>query len=122
MSRVFVYGSLMRGEPNHVLLARAAFVGPGRTRAEFGMVSLGAFPAILAGGATAIEGEVFEVDTTTLAGLDRLEGHPRFYRRTEIVLESGGPVETYLLPKSKNFNYLVIPSGSWRAHQLLRRP
>lgn len=116
MSRIFVYGTLLRGEPNHRLLARATFVGDARTRAEWRMVSLGGFPAIAAGGETAVEGEVFEVDADTLASLDRLEGHPRFYRRTEIRLDDGGVAETYVLPAA-NAQGPEIGSGSWRQHR-----
>jgi len=74
-ARVFVYGTLLSGEPNHRLLADAELVGAARTEPDFDLVSLGAFPAMIAGGATAIAGEVYEVDRPTLDALDRLEGH-----------------------------------------------
>ena len=86
-ARVFVYGTLRAGEPNHYLLDHHDLVARARTEAAFELVSLGAFPAMIAGGATAVVGEVYEIDPVTLAALDRLEGHPRFYQRTAIRLE-----------------------------------
>ncbi len=83
-ARVFVYGTLRAGEPNHYLLDHHDLVTHARTEAAFELVSLGTFPAMIAGGATAVVGEVYEIDPVTLAALDRLEGHPRFYQRSAI--------------------------------------
>lgn len=83
-TRVFVYGTLRRGEPNHHLLDARMLLRAGRTEPRFTLVSLGAFPAMIDGGETAVVGEVYDVDAVTLAALDRLEGHPRFYRRRPI--------------------------------------
>jgi gamma-glutamylcyclotransferase (GGCT)/AIG2-like uncharacterized protein YtfP len=95
-ARVFVYGTLRAGEPNHYLLHHHDLVARARTEAAFELVSLGAFPAMIAGGATAVVGEVYEIDLHIawqcataalrrvacwqrsvgypLAALDRLEG------------------------------------------------
>ena len=95
--RVFVYGSLMRGFYNHHLLDDRDFVREAQTEARFELYSLGAFPAMVEGGATAIHGEVYEIDAATLGRLDRLEGHPNFYERKQILLSDGGLVWAYLL-------------------------
>lgn len=116
-THVFVYGTLLRGEANHRLLATATFVGAAHTPPQFRMVSLGAFPGILAGGRTAIAGEVYAVDAQTLAALDRLEGHPRFYRRTEIALEDGTRAHAYVLPAEGYAGHPGIEVGDWRAHR-----
>ena len=60
---------------------------------------------------------MYEVDEATLAALDRLEGHPRFYRRTRIALEDGAAVETYLLPPEQVEGRPVIASGNWRSRR-----
>ena len=113
-ARVFVYGTLLSGEPNHRLLADAELVGAARTEPDFDLVSLGAFPAMIAGGATAIAGEVYEVDRPTLDALDRLEGHPRFYRRRAVRLDDGGEVLAYLLTPDQVRGRPRISSGDWR--------
>jgi gamma-glutamylcyclotransferase (GGCT)/AIG2-like uncharacterized protein YtfP len=113
---VFVYGSLMRGQGNHRLLEHARFVRAAHTTAAFTLVDLGAFPGLLARGTTAVRGEVYRVDDATLAALDRLESHPRFYRRQEIALTDGPRVEAYLLSAERYGSYPVVVGGDWRAH------
>ncbi len=113
-ARVFVYGTLLRGEPNHHLLADAELLGEARTEPVFDLVSLGAFPAMIAGGETAVAGEIYEVDPPTLDTLDRLEGHPRFYRRRSVRLDDGGEVLAYLLTPDQARGRPRIDSGDWR--------
>ncbi len=112
--RVFVYGTLLRGEPNHGFLARAEWVGVARTRAEFELVDLGYFPAMIPHGETAISGEVYSTDEATLRRLDRLEGHPEFYTRTRIQLADGNAAEAYLLREDQVQGGRPIVSGDWR--------
>ena len=112
---VFTYGTLRRGEPNHPLLARARFLGEAATLPHFALVDLGPFPAMIAGGQTAVIGEVYAVDERTLARLDILEGHPRFYQRRRIHLASGQEVEAYLMEPALVAGRPRIPSGNWRS-------
>jgi gamma-glutamylaminecyclotransferase len=114
---VFVYGTLQAEEVNHDLLVLARFVAEARTEPCFDLFDLGAFPAMSAGGETAVLGEVYAVDEATLARLDRLEGHPSFYRRTQIRLEGGQEVEAYLMDRARMRGRVVIRSGDWRAHR-----
>jgi gamma-glutamylaminecyclotransferase len=116
-TRVFVYGSLLSGEPNHRLLARAPLVAETVTEPRFALHDLGAFPGMAHGGAHAIAGEVYDVDGDTLAALDRLEGVPRFYQRAAISLADGTTAETYLLTRAQVEGRPVIATGSWRAHR-----
>ena len=121
-TRVFVYGTLLAGEPNHRVLAGARLVANARTEPAFELRDLGPFPGLVSGGAHAVAGEVYEVDEATLAALDRLEGHPRFYRRTRIALEDGVAVETYLQPED-GFEAWAPPLGYfivlWHAYARL---
>ena len=113
-AQVFVYGTLLRGEPNHRLLAGSPLVGEARTEPAFELVSLGPYPALVGGGATSVKGEIYEVDMATLAALDRLEGHPSFYQQKRIRLESGEEALAYLLPKDQANGRPRIESGDWR--------
>jgi gamma-glutamylaminecyclotransferase len=118
---VFVYGTLRQDEVNHDLLAQARFVAEGRTEPCFELFDLGAFPAMSAGGETAVLGEVYAVDEATLARLDRLEGHPSFYQRTQIRLEGGQKVKTYLMDRARMRGRAPIASGDWRTHRTRAR-
>jgi gamma-glutamylaminecyclotransferase len=116
---VFVYGSLMRGFRNHVLLTDARFIGEGASEPRFTMLHLGSFPALVEVGSTTIVGELYEVDDITLGRLDMLEGHPAFYYRKEIGTVTGEEgaftALAYLLPKGHLDSRMIIESGNWRA-------
>ena len=114
-TQIFVYGTLLRGERNHHLLHGATTLGGGRTAAAYELVDAGGFPAMISGGATAVVGEVYAVDGTTLAAIDRLEDHPNFYRRTPIRLADGRWAEVYLLDRGHTAGMPPLPSGDWRA-------
>lgn len=111
---VFVYGTLLRGEPNHRLLVGARFAGDARTTPRHRLVDLGAFPAMVDGGDTSVAGELYEVDAATLAALDRLEGHPRFYERRPVALADGRVALAYLLAGDTVADHPIITSGDWR--------
>jgi gamma-glutamylaminecyclotransferase len=113
-TRIFVYGTLLRGERNHRWIARSTFDGEARTKPAFTLYDLGAYPALVAGGQHTVAGEVYEVDEGTLAELDRLEGHPRFYQRTPIRLADDSLVLTYLLQPAQVEGSSLIVSGRWR--------
>lgn len=112
----FVYGSLMRNMGNHRVLARARFVRAAHTAASFTLHDLGAYPGMVGGGTTRIHGELYEVDNEVLAALDRLEGHPRFYRRQGITLSDGARASSYLLPAARFSSYPIVVGGDWRAY------
>jgi gamma-glutamylaminecyclotransferase len=122
-TRVFVYGSLRKGFGNHRLLAvpgARLIMAKSRTEPGYELRDLGAFPGMVRGGAGAVIGEVYEVDEATLAALDRLEGHPRFYTRSRIALrdlEAGAAVEAYLLRPEQVVGKPLVISGDWRAHR-----
>lgn len=118
---VFVYGTLMRGERNHGLLFGSRFVASSFTQAEFELVNLGDFPALIPaetpGAGAAVQGEVYAVDKMILEILDEVEDHPRFYRRTPVELGDGMRVQAYLLSAHQAAFYPRIESGDWRQHQ-----
>ena len=114
---IFVYGSLMRGESNHHFLNNeySKYIGKAITKREFSLYDLGGFPGMISGGTNAILGEVYEICPFIKSRLDQLEGHPQFYRRTVIELQSGEKVEAYILDPHYIKGHKLIKSGNWRS-------
>jgi|APSaa5957512576_1039674.scaffolds.fasta_scaffold03203_2 gamma-glutamylcyclotransferase (GGCT)/AIG2-like uncharacterized protein YtfP len=116
---VAVYGSLLSGLSNNHILGDSIYKGTFNTKEEYSMYSLGGFPAIVEGGHTSIKCEVYEVSTSTLLSLDRLEGydqqHPSrcFYNRKEIDT-SFGKAYIYLLDSMNNKE--EVEDGDWRKY------
>lgn len=121
-TRVFVYGTLRRGQPAHDFLAKQRFVGEARTIAAFELVDLGAYPGLVRGGETSVVGEVWAVDDSTLARLDRYEGHPHLYLRQAIVLHSGETAQAYVMAAEQARGRAAIPGGDWVAADRKRGP
>jgi gamma-glutamylcyclotransferase (GGCT)/AIG2-like uncharacterized protein YtfP len=114
LHRLFVYGTLMKGEHHHEALKSARFVGLSETEGQFDLVQIDYYPALLANGQTRITGEVYEVDDATLKELDALEEVPDFYLRERIRLSDGSEAETYVLPRERAGAGEPIPSGYFR--------
>ncbi|XP_623476.1 putative gamma-glutamylcyclotransferase CG2811 isoform X4 [Apis mellifera] len=92
LQRVFVYGTLKRGEPNHCLIqdtenGYAKFLGLGRTTIPYPLIIATDYniPFLLKkpGFGHHVFGEVYDVDSKMLKKLDELEEHPAFYKRSE---------------------------------------
>lgn len=115
MTRLFVYGTLMFGEPNHYLLGGSPLLCGAHTVRGYVLLNLGAFPAMLHDRAWqgSVVGEVYRVSRETLAVLDRLEGHPTWYQRERVALADRSAAQAYLLPAPPPGSS-VIPFGDWR--------
>ena len=87
--RVFVYGTLRRGQPNHGWLEGAPCLGECRTAPRYPLVDLGPYPMLGRGGRTAVLGEVYAINRRLLARLDVLEDYPRDYHRALIATPWG---------------------------------
>jgi len=111
--RVFVYGTLLRGEVNHQRLAGAELLGDCRTEPCFTLFNLGAYPGLGRGGRTAVAGEVYRVDGAGLKFLDRLEDYPRLYDR-QLIPTPFGRAWVYLY-RGDLSDRPVIRRGDWRA-------
>jgi gamma-glutamylcyclotransferase (GGCT)/AIG2-like uncharacterized protein YtfP len=111
--RVFVYGTLVRGEVNHRLLNGAEWLGPHRTAPCFTLYRIGAYPGAARGGATAILGEVYALDGAGLRQLDRLEDYPILYDRHRIATPYGRAwIYVY---RGRLRDRPIIVGGDWRA-------
>ena len=106
MPFVFVYGTLKRGKSNHHFLAAQRFVREARTEPLYRLYLLGEYPGMVLDEEQGIpiEGEVWEVDSASLAKLDRLEGTDEgLYTRVRVRLAPANPgevIETYLYLRS----------------------
>lgn len=93
LHRVFVYGTLKRGQPNHYWLTNdvnglAEYVCEGVTNDSFPLV-IGTrfnipFLINLPKNGHCIVGEIYNVDDDMLNNLDKLEVYPTFYDRCKI--------------------------------------
>ncbi|MCP5420908.1 MAG: gamma-glutamylcyclotransferase [Gammaproteobacteria bacterium] len=110
---VFVYGTLRRGECNHCLLRAARFMGRHRTQARYTLLNLGAYPAALAGGRTALIGELYALNHAILRRLDQLEDYPREYTRVRLPTPLGA-AWIYLYRDRPPGSVRIIANGDWR--------
>lgn len=84
-----VYGTLKKGYGNHRLLEQSKFVGQGWVK-DYALLDHGWFPAAFPFDGSKIFVEVYEIDTTTLAHTDRLEGvGSGFYQRKAVETKFG---------------------------------
>lgn len=114
---LFVYGTLMSGYGNNVLLKGAIFMGTGSTKNNYKLSAI-SFPFMMEnGGATYVMGEVYEVDKHSLSRADALEGHPSWYERKviTIIMDDEKEVEAWAyFMKEEPRNAKLIPSGDYR--------
>jgi gamma-glutamylaminecyclotransferase len=115
---LFVYGTLMAGQANAVELAGARFLGAARTAAAYTLYDLGPYPALCAGGATAVDGELYDLTPGQLDRLDAFEEHPTLYCRTPISLCDGRAAVAYLLAARPPAGAAAIAEGDWRRRAL----
>ena len=111
---VFVYGTLMQDEHHHDQLEGATFLGSRRTKPEYDLVQVDYFPAMLAGGRTSVQGELYSVNQALLARLDELEEVPHYYVREVIELSDGTHADSYLMPRERALDAKPIAGGCFR--------
>jgi gamma-glutamylaminecyclotransferase len=110
--RVFVYGTLMRGECNHHWMYGARFLGKARSVPQFSLWSLGAYPVLCTGGHGRIHGEVYRVGKKKLQQLDLLEECPRYYRRGRLTTRFG--LAWFYYQSVPPAGSCPLPAGNWR--------
>lgn len=111
MHRVFVYGTLRRGESHAHMMAGASYLGPHITEPRYTLCDLGEYPAAVSWGVTALRGEVYDVDDSLLRRLDEYEEFPSVYHRRLIPTAYGG-TWIYLIITLPAMS-CVIGHGDW---------
>lgn len=108
--QIFVYGTLMRGERNHIHMDGATYLGAVRTKhaaydlVEFASQSApGCFTPGFLNGENYIVGELYEVDAAHLAALDEFEEEGVQYARKPVFLEDGSSAQTYFFIGEREF-------------------
>ncbi|XP_070786897.1 gamma-glutamylaminecyclotransferase B-like [Enoplosus armatus] len=96
MARVFVYGTLKKGQPNYYRMfdsanGKAEFLASARTTQKYPLVIANKYniPFLLniPGQGHRVQGEIYKVDDQMLQFLDAFEGVPTMYQRTLVKLE-----------------------------------
>jgi gamma-glutamylcyclotransferase (GGCT)/AIG2-like uncharacterized protein YtfP len=110
---LFVYGTLMRNGSRHRTLAGQRFLGEAHTRPLYSLYDLGSYPGLVScrpEDGQAIAGELYQVATTLLPRLDRIEGAPELYRLEPILIaEHSGPVFAYFYQGDIRNRRLCVP-------------
>lgn len=89
---VAVYGTLKKGYSNyHHYLSDSKYIGRGNTKHKYPLVVQG-LPYLIdeCGKGHKVEVDVFKVSDSVLKDLDKLEGHPNWYRRRQIAIDIKG--------------------------------
>ena len=88
MNRVAVYGTLKSGYHNNHLLLDADLVGTGKLQDRYPL-EVDGLPYLYPekGVGEFVDVEVYDVDDNLLARLDRLEGHPNWYKRERVLID-----------------------------------
>lgn len=78
--RVFVYGTLMRGQSNHESFLKDEWYAGAGIVCGFDMYDMGSYPGIVKGSGD-VTGELYEVPASAIESLDQLEGEGSLYLR-----------------------------------------
>jgi gamma-glutamylaminecyclotransferase len=112
--KLFVYGTLRRGERAHGLLRGARLLAKASTPARFTLVEMaGGYPALVHGGCSAVRGEIYGIDESLLRELDPYEDVPELYLRVRMNI-AGHDCWVYVLRPEHARGLPVIASGDWK--------
>ncbi|MFM7268110.1 MAG: gamma-glutamylcyclotransferase [Cyanobium sp.] len=109
--RLFVYGTLKRGQPNHHWLQSCPYEGEA-IMAGLLLYDLGPFPMAVAGEGE-VRGEVYALSRQELSSTDRFEGYPRLYDRCLRSLADGRQTWVYVGREHQVRHSPLLSEGIW---------
>lgn len=111
---LFVYGTLKRGAKNHLAIMGDMYLRETATSPDYILVDLGPYPGMiekLADGFS-IQGELFEIPSSLLKNLDKIEGSPNLFKIEPITLADGSKAFAYLYNQSIH-GAKILHEGIW---------
>ncbi|MEK6793176.1 MAG: gamma-glutamylcyclotransferase [Spirochaetota bacterium] len=112
-THLFVYGTLKKGHSNHRLLSGSRCIGTGHTLRKYTMYADG-IPYVKSTPATSvIQGEIYRITDEILERCDALEGHPRWYRRKQTLVQTDGKPTCAWLYFCDTADGTILPEGRW---------
>ncbi|MDQ0976517.1 gamma-glutamylcyclotransferase (GGCT)/AIG2-like uncharacterized protein YtfP [Neobacillus niacini] len=126
MIKIFVYGTLRKGEVNaHLLKGATCIAEQCWTNGLLYDTGCG-FPAMKQSQTSRIYGELYSVSASTLKRLDQLEGYTvggtnNLYERIEqtVYTDKGHSIAYIYVASHVNVGKRIIPNGDWKEHNLL---
>ena len=112
--RLFIYGTLRRGEPKHGLLEGAELLGETTTVPAFYLVDLGPHAALVRGGTTAVCGELYRVTLEMRRRIDVDRQVPITFSRELIELAGGTSADAYLISGDRVRGRRRLAHGDWK--------
>ena len=113
-SLLFVYASLLTGEPEHGLLGGAQPLGVTTTEPRYALHDLGVYGALVEGGDTAVSGEVYLVGDDVLLRIDVARQVPILFQRCAVRLAGGTDAQAYCMSADRVRGRRRLRHGDWR--------
>lgn len=120
--RLFAYGTFMKGEREHDLLAGSTSLGSARTAKGYTLVETRALAGMLDTGDADVVGELYEVVYEVLRACDKRRDHPVLYERKDVKLADGSIAHAYCLRQDQARGLRRIKSGDWRQRFAVGKP
>lgn len=114
---LFVYGTLMSGFGNNILLRNEKLIGTGETVKQYAMYGSGIPFVNDTTEVSTIKGELYEVKPSSMPSLDGLEGHPNWYKRKEIPVTVNNQEYTAWLYFNNDNRGKLISDGDYRGYR-----